>query len=129
MPPIIKIVQLEECGHTKKTIDTIKDFCSSESLKFITILMRLYIYKNTRGALFMNIDISYLWQKLAFQLVHKTTIWTLLVFLTTAGVSWHLGNLLDKHNARAREANMAHKTAIGYTATALLLWIFSFIMG
>ncbi|SFM18108.1 hypothetical protein [Pelosinus propionicus] len=80
----------------------------------------------------MNIDLSYLyylWQKLAFQLVHKTTIWTLLVFLATAGVSWHLGNLLDKHNARAREANMAHKTAIGYAATAFILWFFSFIMG
>ncbi len=77
----------------------------------------------------MNLDISYLWQKFAFQLVHKTTIWTLLVLLATAGVSWHLGNLLDKHNEREREANMAHRTAIGYTATALFLWLFSFIMG
>jgi hypothetical protein len=79
----------------------------------------------------MNIEQSYLfyiWQKLAFQIVHKTTIWTLLVFFFTAGASWHLGNLLDKHNERAREANLARKTAIGYTATAFALWLFSFIM-
>ncbi len=79
----------------------------------------------------MNIDQSYLfyiWQKLAFQIVHKTNIWLLLVFFATAGASWHLGNLLDKHNVRAREANMAHRTAIGYTSIALMLWLFSFIM-
>jgi len=71
----------------------------------------------------------YLWQKLAFQIVHKTSIWVLLVFFFTAGASWHLGNLLDKHNARAREANMAHKTAIGYTAAGIVFWLFSIIMG
>jgi hypothetical protein len=79
----------------------------------------------------MNIDQSYLfyiWQKLSFQIVHNTTIWTLLVFFFTAGASWHLGNLLDKHNERAREANLARKTAISYTATAFVLWLFSFIM-
>jgi hypothetical protein len=79
----------------------------------------------------MNIDPSYffyLWQKLAFQIVHKTIIWTLLVFFLTAGASWHLGNLLDKHNEREREANLAHKTAVGYTATALVLWLFTSIM-
>jgi hypothetical protein len=37
--------------------------------------------------------------------------------------------LLDKHNARAREANMAHKTAIGYTAAGIAFWLFSIIMG
>jgi hypothetical protein len=80
----------------------------------------------------MNIDqtyIYYLWQKLAFQIVHKTTIWALLLFFLTAGVSWHLGNLLDKHNDREREAGLAHKTAIGYLATAIVLWLFSAIMG
>lgn len=79
----------------------------------------------------MNIDQSYLfyiWQKLAFQIVHHTTIWGLLVFFLTAVASWHLGNLLDKHNERAREANLARRTAIGYTATALALWLFSSVM-
>ena len=79
----------------------------------------------------MNIDQSDLlniWKKLSFIIVHKTTIWGLLVFFLTAGASWHLANLLDKHNERAREANMARKVAIGYSGAALALWLFSFIM-
>lgn len=79
----------------------------------------------------MNIDQGYLyyfWQNLSFQIVHKTTIWTLLVLALTAGASWHLANLLDKHNAREREAKLARYTALGYTMTLLALWLFSFIM-
>ena len=79
----------------------------------------------------MNIDQAYLysiWQKLAFQIIHKTTIWVLLVFFATAGAAWHLANLLDKHNARDKEAKLARKTALGYTAAAVALWLFSFIM-
>ena len=79
----------------------------------------------------MNIDqatLYTLWQKLAFVIVHKTTIWVLLVFFATAGISWHLGNLLDKHNARASEAKLARNTAVVYTISGLFLWLFSFIM-
>jgi len=79
----------------------------------------------------MNMDqayLYYLWQKLAFVIVHKTTIWVLLVFFATAGISWHLGNLLDKHNAREREAKLARNTALGYTILGIVLWLFSFIM-
>ena len=79
----------------------------------------------------MSIDQAYLyyiWQKAAFQIVHKTTIWVLLVFFVTAGSSWHLANLLDKHNAREREAKLARSTALWYTISALVLWLFSFIM-
>ena len=79
----------------------------------------------------MNIDQAYLytlWQKLAFLIVHKTTIWVLFVFFGTAGISWHLANLLDKHNAREADANFARKTALGYTISGIVLWLFSFIM-
>lgn len=70
----------------------------------------------------------HIWQKLAFQIVHKVSIWALLAFFATAVVSWHLANLLDKHNDRNREAKMARKTAVGYTAAAFALWLFSAIM-
>jgi len=70
----------------------------------------------------------YIFQKIVFQMVHKTTIWLLLVFALTAGTAWHLGNLLDKHNAREREAKLAHNTALGYILSVLALWLFSFIM-
>ena len=79
----------------------------------------------------MSIDQAYLyyiWQKSAFQIVHKTTIWVLLVFFVTAASAWHLANLLDKHNAREREAKLARNTALWYTISALVLWLFSFIM-
>ncbi|AIF50049.1 hypothetical protein [Pelosinus sp. UFO1] len=71
----------------------------------------------------------HLWQKVSYEIVHKTTIWVLLVFFTTAGGSWHLGNILAKHNARGREANLAHRTAIGYTAAGIFFWLFSMVMG
>lgn len=79
----------------------------------------------------MNIDpnfIYYFGQKAAFYLVHKTTIWVLLVFFITAGTTWHLGNLLYKHNARQREAAFAQKISLLYTIIPILLWLFSFIM-
>lgn len=68
------------------------------------------------------------WQKTVFYIVHKTTIWLLLVLLVTSGVTWHLGNILAKHNARAQEAKIAHKTSLGYAITAVALWIFNFVM-
>jgi hypothetical protein len=80
----------------------------------------------------MNIELNAMndiWHKLAFQIVHKTTIWVLFVLFGTALSAWHLGNILDKHNAREKEANLSRKIALGYTATAILLWLFSFIMG
>ena len=79
----------------------------------------------------MNMDqayLYYLWQKLAFQIAHKTTIWLLLVFFATAGSAWYLANVLDKHNARAREAKLARNTALGYIISGFALWLFSFIM-
>ena len=79
----------------------------------------------------MNMDqtyLYYLWQKLAFQIVHKTSIWVLLALFFTAASAWHLANILDKHNARKREALLSRKIAKGYTAMAIFLWLFSFIM-
>lgn len=79
----------------------------------------------------MSIDqahLYYIWQKSAFLIVHKTTIWVLFIFFVTAGTAWHLANLLDKHNAREKEAKLARITALGYTVAGLVLWLFSFIM-
>ncbi len=72
-------------------------------------------------------NMYYYWQKLAYQVVHQTTLWLLIVFFTTAIVSWVLGSVLDKHNGREREANFARKTAAFYAAAATGLWVFSFI--
>lgn len=78
----------------------------------------------------MNIDqtyLYYLWQKLSFQIVHKSAIWVILVFFLTASAAWYLATTLDKHNAREKEAKLAHIIAIGYMISALALWILSFV--
>lgn len=68
-----------------------------------------------------------LWQKLSFQILHKNAVWVLLLLLLTAICAWHLATILDKHNAREREAKLARNTAIGYIISALTLWTLSFI--
>ena len=78
----------------------------------------------------MNIDHSYLyslWQKLSFQILHKNAIWVLLLLALTASSAWHLATILDKHNAREKEAKLARNTAIGYIISVLALWLLSFI--
>lgn len=77
----------------------------------------------------MNIDITTVWQKLAFILVHKTTLWLLFALLGTSLAAWRLAAVLDKHNARAKEAALARKTAVGYAVTAAVLWLLSTILG
>ena len=77
----------------------------------------------------MNIDFYSVWQEVAFQVVHKTTIWLLLVLFGTTLACWYLAILLDKHNAREREAKLARKTAAGYASAAIVLWLFSWLMG
>lgn len=72
-------------------------------------------------------NIAYYWQKLAYQLVHQTTLWLLLVFFATALVARILASVLEKHNGRASEAKFANKLAAGYTAAAIGLWLFSII--
>lgn len=78
----------------------------------------------------MNVDhvyLYYLWQKLTFQIIHKSAIWVLFVLILTASATWHLSTILDKHNVREKEAKFARKTAIGYIISALSLWVLSFI--
>lgn len=77
----------------------------------------------------MNVDhvyLYYLWQKLTFQIIHKSAIWVLFVLISTAIATWHLATLLDKHNARKKDAKFARKIAIGYMISALALWLLSF---
>lgn len=71
--------------------------------------------------------ISDLSAKMIFQLVHKTSIWMLMVFFLTALVSWQLSVILNKHNARLKEANLAKNAAIAYSLAGISLWIISFL--
>ncbi|HEY3424773.1 MAG TPA: hypothetical protein VGL27_08265 [Negativicutes bacterium] len=75
----------------------------------------------------MNTDFYHLWQQLAFQIVHRTTLWLVIALFGTALTAHFLALTLHKHSAREREAHLASKTAIGYTTLAIVLWLFSFI--
>ena len=72
-------------------------------------------------------SLYYYWQKLAYVLVHQTTLWLIIVFFGTALVAGVLGAVLEKHNGRGREAKFACKTAAFYAAAATGLWLFSFL--
>lgn len=72
-------------------------------------------------------NLVYYWHKLAYQLVHQTTLWMLIVFFATALASWVLSSVLEKHNDRTREAQFARKTAVFYAAAATFFWLFSII--
>lgn len=76
----------------------------------------------------MNVDLVALLKRIDYLLIHETTLWLLIVLLGIALASWHLSNVLNKHNARAREANFARKTAIAYVATAAFLFLYNMIM-
>lgn len=65
--------------------------------------------------------------RIAFQLVHKTTLWLLMAFFLTAMAAWHLSLILSKHNGRLKEAQLARYTAFAYAALGLSFWLFSFI--
>lgn len=78
----------------------------------------------------MTIDqtyLYYLWEKSTFQLIHKNAIWILLMLFLTAAASWHLATILNKHNARTKEARLARKVALSYVCCALALWLIGFI--
>lgn len=76
----------------------------------------------------MNVDLMAILKRIDYLLVHATSGWLLTVLIGIAFASWHLSNILNNHNARAREANFARKTAIAYAATAGFLFLYGVIM-
>ncbi len=64
-----------------------------------------------------------LWPKFAFLLVHVTNSELPLVLFATAAASWHLAYVLQKQNAREREAGLARKVAAAYTVLPVMLWL------
>lgn len=74
-----------------------------------------------------ELDFYYLWQKFSFQILHKSIMWILLVLFLTAGATGYLSRILAKHNAREKEAKLAHQTTLGYLLSAFALWLLSLI--
>jgi len=74
-------------------------------------------------------DLQALWTKIAFLLVHIANFELPLVFFSTALAAWYLSHVLNKHNARQRDAKVARRVAQLYALTPLLLWILSRVLG
>jgi type VI protein secretion system component VasK len=67
-------------------------------------------------------------QKIAFIIVHGSSLWFLIGLITASLASWRLAVVLTAHNARDREAELARKTAIAYAIIAVCLWILSWAL-
>lgn len=61
-------------------------------------------------------EFATVWDKIIFLLTHVTVFELPLVFLGTAAAAYVLARILDKHNARAREARLARRVAAVYAA-------------
>ena len=77
----------------------------------------------------MNWPLTGPWPALSYRLANLVSVWLLLVLLGTALACWRLAAVLESHNARTREAALAKKAALAYTAGAVGLWLFAWVFG
>lgn len=61
-------------------------------------------------------DFAAVWEKTVFLITHVTVFELPLVLAGTAAAAFFLARVLDKHNARAREARLARRVAAVYAA-------------
>ncbi len=66
-------------------------------------------------------DFAAVWDKTLFLLTHVTVFELPLVFLCAAAAAYILARVLDKHNARAREARLARRVAAAYAGLLAFL--------
>lgn len=59
-------------------------------------------------------DLAAAWNYFAFLILHATVFELPVVLIVTIAVALQLARLLDKHNARAREAKLARRVAAAY---------------
>jgi len=68
-------------------------------------------------------NFSVVWERLAFLLVHVTVFELPLVLFVTILTSLGLARVLDKHNARLREAKFARRAAAFYAGLFVILYL------
>ncbi len=73
-------------------------------------------------------DFAAVWEKTAFLLTHVTVFELPLVLLGTAAAAYGLARILDKHNARAREARLARRVAAAYAGLLAFLILARFLL-
>jgi len=70
----------------------------------------------------VHIDMNQTWQTAKFIIVHTAQPELYLALLITAICSWHLANMLAKHNDRLRDAVFSRR--ISYTCLLLITTLF-----
>ena len=67
-------------------------------------------------------------QKIAYLIVHGTSLWFLLGVFSTSLAARRLYSVLSAHNARTREAKLAKQVSIGYSVLGIGLWLLSWLL-
>ncbi|MDF2501482.1 MAG: hypothetical protein K0Q77_2196 [Anaerosporomusa subterranea] len=70
-------------------------------------------------------DQPMIWQRIAFVVAHMSLFELPLILLFTALSSWRLAVVLNKHDARLKEAQLARKIAAFYAALLFTTWSIS----
>lgn len=73
-------------------------------------------------------DFAVVWDKTAFLLAHVTVFELPLVLIGTAAAAYVLARVLDRHNARAREARLARRVAAAYAGLLAFLIVARFFL-
>ncbi|HEY3423149.1 MAG TPA: hypothetical protein VGL27_00020 [Negativicutes bacterium] len=71
----------------------------------------------------MRVDLTFIWLKTAFYIVHYGTIWVALTLLLSAFGAWRLTAVLNLHNMRMKEAKLSWYIAITNGTLAILVLI------
>ena len=66
-------------------------------------------------------DLAAVWDQTVFLLTHVTVFELPLVFLGTSAAAYILSRVLDRHNARAREARLARRVAAAYAGLLAII--------
>jgi len=68
-------------------------------------------------------DLSAVWDRIAFLLVHVTNYELQLVLWAAVIASWRLASILARHSVRLREARLARRVAAFYACLSLAFWL------
>lgn len=74
------------------------------------------------------VDLDAAWDKTVFLLTHVTVFELPLVLAGTAAAAFVLGRILDRHNARTREARLARRVAFFYAGLLAVLIAAIFVL-
>lgn len=76
----------------------------------------------------MQIDYPFLWQRAAYLLAHKTTIWLTLVLLAASFTAWRLSVSFAASPNKQREFLLCRRTMFLHTGLAGFFWLANWLL-